>query len=112
MTEQRLIDAYKLIEAMQSTKEIGMGMFLFGKDQINVAEVVADAMLDDVKDAPTVDAKPVVHGHWKFGCGGYYNGILQVDLWDCSNCGESCEYDFKYCPYCGAKMDGNTDGTF
>ena len=51
------------------------------------------------------DAVPVVHGHWKFGCGGSYNGILQVDLWDCSNCGESCGYKTKYCPYCGAKMD-------
>lgn len=50
-------------------------------------------------------AVPVVHGHWEFGCGGSYNGILQVDLWDCSRCGESCGYKSKYCPSCGARMD-------
>lgn len=51
------------------------------------------------------NATPAIHGHWKFGCGGSYNGILQVDLWDCSRCGESCGYKSKYCPNCGAKMD-------
>lgn len=60
---------------------------------------------------PTIDAVPVVHGHWKevsademYGSGSYETaGFL------CSNCGfdiESIEHNaFNYCPNCGAKMD-------
>lgn len=55
-----LIDREKLISEMEDTKLFGMCMFRFPKNQINVAEAVADAMLDNIKDAPTVDAVPVV----------------------------------------------------
>lgn len=58
---------------------------------------------------PTVDAVPVVHGLW-----------IEVDegdgdyTYDCSVCGgkwwlaaDTPEANgMKYCPYCGAKMDG------
>lgn len=58
---------------------------------------------------PAVDAAPVVHGRW-----------LEVDegdgdyTYDCSVCGgkwwlveDTPEANgMKYCPYCGAKMDG------
>ena len=63
-------------------------------------------------DVPTVDAVPVVHGHW-------------VSLTDCANAGVYCSVCHKkvykedyawcnrknklrsnYCPNCGAKMDG------
>lgn len=54
-------------------------------------------------EAPTIEAKPVVHGWWEW-CGGI--------PW-CSNCGEmppDYSYDddagtTPYCPLCGAKMD-------
>lgn len=53
-----------------------------------------------VDSASTVDAKPVVHAHW----------IDSPWRWTCSNCGGGESYwlaeEFKYCPYCGAKMDG------
>ena len=52
-----------------------------------------------IVEAPTVDAVPVVHAHWK-----HYS---QSD--DCSNCGWSTgkyESPTPYCPGCGAKMDG------
>lgn len=60
--------------------------------------VEAKLTLDNM---PTVDAVPVVHGRW-----------LDSNLWFntvvCSECGEPVEDGepkFKYCPYCGAKMD-------
>ncbi len=67
-------------------------------------QIVLQYAYETIKQLMT-DAVQVVHGHWEFGCGGSYNGILQVDLWDCSRCGESCGYKSKYCPNCGAKMD-------
>lgn len=49
--------------------------------------------LDAVREAPTVDAKPVRHGKWM--------GTV------CTACGESTSfyYDCDYCPKCGARMD-------
>ncbi|MEG1564849.1 MAG: hypothetical protein RR365_14170 [Bacteroides sp.] len=50
---------------------------------------------DDIEDAPTIDAVPVVHAHI-IGTG--YNLY-------CSNCKESADIGNDYCPHCGAKMD-------
>lgn len=51
-----------------------------------------------IKNAPTVDAVPVVHGRWT-----YYSTTMQ----ECSNCHRhTARHKFKYCPHCGAKMDG------
>ena len=57
-----------------------------------------------VCNAPTIDAEPIVHSRWLGNpLDGYY----------CKNCLEFCLYNFyeeqvvsKYCPHCGAKMDG------
>lgn len=44
---------------------------------------------------PAVDAVPVVHGEWKWSHGG-----------QCSECGfHNSNFDYNYCPNCGAKMD-------
>lgn len=48
-----------------------------------------------VKDMPTIDAVPVVHGHW----------IIYPDVCVCSECNEQSPGIFKYCPNCGALMD-------
>lgn len=57
-----------------------------------------------MEDAPTVDARPVVHGHWAH---------LGGDEWCCTVCGEVIHTegswekpDKKFCYECGAKMDG------
>lgn len=59
--------------------------------------------------APTIDAEPVVHGHWKKSI-----DDLGIDRgWVCSCCKGSVyqmTYEpYKYCPHCGAKMDGGED---
>lgn len=54
-----------------------------------------------VERFPTADAAPVVHGNWRS------NGIPDSMLSACSVCGFGCgAYSFRYCPNCGAKMDG------
>ena len=59
---------------------------------------------DDVRNAPTIDAVPVVHG---------YDTSGGMSLFTCSVCGWHCwdtycgDTDtYNYCPNCGAKMDG------
>ena len=45
------------------------------------------------------DVAPVRHGRWEADMGG---------VW-CSVCGEYSEGEWDYCPYCGARMDGEDD---
>lgn len=61
---------------------------------------------DDISDAPTVDAKKVVHGHWTpLVKNGFAFGVT------CSKCNTTWDDKSNYCPNCGAKMDGgNEDG--
>ena len=67
--------------------------------------------MHEVKSAPAVDVTPVVHGRWikptKIG-------YRSFDIPHCSACdGVPCGVDehTKYCPNCGAKMDGGkSDG--
>lgn len=58
--------------------------------------------LQDVLDAPTIEAKPVVHGEWEpveteeeFGT---------VYEYRCSLCGKHSYFDTNFCPACGADM--------
>lgn len=61
-----------------------------------------------VVDAPAVDAVPVVHGRWRQD---------DEDAWTCTACGNMWtfldggpnENNAKYCPMCGAKMNGEGD---
>lgn len=53
-----------------------------------------------LREAPTIDVAPVVHGRW----------IMHDDEFgltcECSACHIETMGDGNYCPNCGAKMDG------
>lgn len=57
-----------------------------------------------IEEAPTIEAKPVVHGRWISKNPHGYEWIFV-----CSNCDYVDGYPFNerpnYCPNCGAKMD-------
>ena len=68
-------------------------------------ELTAKKAIRCVEEAPTVEAEPVRHGHWK---------PFDEDEYTCSLCGNifvtmdgehPLSNEFKYCPFCGAKMD-------
>lgn len=66
---------------------------------------------------PAADVAEVVHGEWQGEGDGYADGALVYDVWNCSNCGyciddgtDDPERLPKYCPNCGAKMDGGSNG--
>lgn len=63
---------------------------------------------DALMALPTVDAVPVRHGRWKEDPSGY-------GFWICSACGfvseaSAADMLYKFCPVCGAKMDGKGNG--
>ena len=62
-----------------------------------------------IKNRPAADVAPVVHGHFVHDGPRFSHG---VDWWHCSNCGRlvsGVETRFDYCPWCGARMDGDSD---
>ncbi len=90
----RLIDAYALLD-------------IYERNSITDIITVCDKTIrQHLKDAPTIDAVPVVHARWQDH--------------HCSNCLARCvtaktPQDFvfnvetPYCPNCGARMDGEVD---
>ena len=72
----------------------------------------AAAFLDGIPDVPNIEYAPVIHGYWI--------PISDGDGAECSECGEYMNVSngawmtafrmfrtaYKYCPACGAKMDG------
>lgn len=62
-----------------------------------------------VRRTPAADVAPVVHGHFVHDGPRFAGG---VDWWNCSNCGRlasGVETRFDYCPWRGARMDGDDD---
>ena len=68
-----------------------------------------NGVINLIEQAPTVDAVEVVHGRWK------ESKCLDECFWVCSNCKFPSEASaaprlYRYCPNCGAKMDGDGNG--
>lgn len=87
-----------------------------GTDIPNLAWAAITAIECYVRDMPAADVAPVVHGKWIGEGDGYADGELVFDVWHCSEC-DYCIDDGtddpetlpKYCPGCGALMDGGND---
>jgi len=63
-----------------------------------------ECFAESIDSIPTADVEPVRHGHWKS-----ITNAGTIWIVECSECGVrafvTAELD-KYCPHCGAKMDG------
>lgn len=76
----------------------------------NADRDIAQDLLDQ---APLVDAEPVRHGRWETK---EYTTEDSFDDWIvihheevCSECGKGQGERSKFCPNCGAKMDGEAE---
>lgn len=68
-------------------------------------------VLSRMDEIPAADVRENVHAHYFAEFDGYSDGYPVYDMWYCSNCG--CYFEewdekptYKFCPYCGAIMDG------
>ena len=66
------------------------------------------AIKSAINSIPAADVAPVVHAEWVV-CGDGDNVP-----WMCSHCGKTTAHKYKvmygkYCPHCGAKMDGGEE---
>ena len=97
----RLIDADALVEDIKS--EIDDDKEIYPDDKTSIIfRVGMKTVIRIVKNQDTVD--PVKHGRWIFV-------EDMVSYIKCSECGDDiCWVNTKrpkYCPHCGAKMDGD-----
>lgn len=84
-------------------------IWLLEHNEINGKEY--DKMIEPL-NTEIIDAEPVRHGEF-IGkeYDGYDDGNPVYCEWVCSECGcvfEDEEPKYRYCPNCGAKMDGET----
>ena len=70
------------------------------------------AFKHNLVDAPIIDAAPVKHGRWTEVHDNDKNPFLRQKFY-CSACGDWNTYgESRYCPKCGAKMDGGDHNAF
>lgn len=84
----RLIDADKIRYRDMSDGQVNGGVWY--------------TFIEDIQKQPTVDAEPARHGKWIPWK--YHDGFR------CEICKEPVYNKYKYCPNCGAKMDGGENG--
>lgn len=60
--------------------------------------IMANKMLEILDQEPIIEERK--HGHWE---------DIDLDTSVCSVCKKPQEYETKYCPECGAKMENNGD---
>ena len=69
--------------------------------------------ISDIKSIPAADVQTVKHGRWlpSDSCITAAYGTIHCQI--CSECGadlmEDNDYDYDFCPVCGARMDGETN---
>lgn len=101
----RLKDADALVRIFKRWDEV--------TDYSRAERNIIFSAINEVEYAPTVDAEQVRRGRWIHH--------PTESLWDiCSVCGTGCkrrekdngvvaQYNYRYCPYCGAMMGGEND---
>lgn len=91
---------------------------------IEFLPVAYDSAINALRNVPATDVAPVMHGVWIpvheseiSGWNPEVAGIDPIGGYICSACKNEAVYDCNdkfvlsdYCPWCGAKMDGGSDG--
>ena len=109
--EKRLIDANALLERLASSSESWAKNIQAIRNWWPHAVGIKDNIVAVIKEAPTVDAVEVVHGRWveKIKDERFGDEWDEIALYECSVCKSEFVEGmgaWRYCPNCGAKMDG------
>lgn len=73
----------------------------------NAFTMTRSALLDVLNSIPAADVVPVVHGRWEY-TPQTFNTLGQIRCPFCAwwSLDQSIDGIYKYCPNCGAKMEG------
>ena len=85
-----------------------MASFVGDPDAVQKHDEQCNYAISCIESAPVSDVAPVVHGRWE--AKGYVCGESEFE---CSACHKT-EWrttisQFKFCPFCGARMDGDAE---
>lgn len=74
------------------------------------------AAWSEIRKLPAADVAPVVHGRWVDDEPNLTHGCYRHSAhYQCSVCGrrtgKTQTRSYRYCPKCGARMDGEADGS-
>ena len=99
-------DGMRLIDA-DELKEVAHEMIQEDPEAFNGGYSYNAVTVEEIDEAPTIEAVPVVHGEWIKIDGDWKNQTTgeSVTVHQCSICGSyflSAPYNF--CPHCGADM--------
>lgn len=103
----RLIDADAAVNLVQ---RMARNYHTIGLGDVAAEYEAFACVLSNKKCFPTIDTAPVAHARW-------VESEFPEEKYCCSACGCACwYYDYegevaksRYCPTCGAKMDGKED---
>jgi rubrerythrin len=108
----------RLIDVVPILKNIELDiMMLHGKaDELGESAYAIQCTKDIVKlryfakwlkSIPTIDPESLrPTARWKHGG---IDGNSYTVNWICRKCGKVADFDYKYCPNCGARMEGRRD---
>lgn len=103
MEEMWLIDAGRLKRVLQRFEE---HLTAFG---LHERADVVKSIIKGLKLQPKIDAVPVVHGHWflldECANEGVYCSVCQKKVYKTNYANQKLKS--KFCPNCGARMDGD-----
>lgn len=100
MAETEYIEREELINRLEDAKEKLMNNITMSS---LMAVVVNDIYINFIKESPTADVVEVRHGHWvETAHKGY-----KCSLCNCLSSLFDENLKSEFCPWCGAKMDGN-----
>ena len=95
----RLIDANELKEWVENWFTVNKYYHPYSKSN----SIPINELYDILEHMPTIDAEPVKHGKWIDEAEDWRN---QIEWFKCSQCDFPTSTAYKYCPNCGARMDG------
>ena len=73
------------------------------RDALYDADAITMSGVKILNQFPSADVAPVRHGRW------VPQVVLGQKAWDCSECKTLGSPQWRWCPVCGAKMDGGAD---
>lgn len=93
---KKFIDAEETLKRLQDLCADGN---MYGDENLTLVDFAQ--VEETILDMPAIDVQEVKHGRWI-----WKDQSPDDFICVCSNCHEEEEHLYKYCPNCGARMDG------
>lgn len=113
VSAELLTDDKELVQQLEEENDVKV---TYDYLETDIGETIVEC-LEDLSSSMDIAVQPVKHGRWKgyitsafYGCDDEGEPIYRDANFNvCSECGRKTVVKEKFCPNCGAKMDGDRD---